>query len=113
MRHPTDGVLRRLVDRGLDAVVPVVPDDVGPDHPLMADLRSGYLTRAAHLMPRATDSYPWAMAQNVVRDGWATSRADLDEGLRWSRAAGEGRTGEDRARGSGPWPAQDGARRSS
>ena len=96
----TARILRRLVDRGLDAVVPAVPDDVGPGRPLMADLRSGYLVRAAHLMPRATDEYPWAMAQNVVRDGWATGHADLDEGLRWSRVVRDG-------------VVQDGARRSS
>ncbi|MGD6980224.1 flavin-containing monooxygenase [Citricoccus zhacaiensis] len=83
----TARVLRRLVDRGLDSVVPEVPDGIGPGHPLMADLRSGYLVRAAHLMPRATDRYPWAMAQDVVRDGWATGHADLEEGLRWSRTA--------------------------
>ncbi|QCU77119.1 NAD(P)/FAD-dependent oxidoreductase [Citricoccus sp. SGAir0253] len=76
-------VLRRLLDRHLDAVVPEVPADVGPSHPLMSALDSGYLRRAAHLMPRATDRYPWAMAQDLVRDGWALRRADLDEGLRW------------------------------
>ncbi len=108
-------VLRRLVDRGLDTVVPEVPDDVGPGHPLMNGLRSGYLARAAHLMPRTTDEYPWAMAQNVVRDGWATAHADLDEGLRWSRAA-EGDPAVlpgPRAVQDGDGPAPEGDRRSS
>jgi len=109
-------VLRRLVDRGLDTVVPEVPDGIGPGHPMMTGLRSGYLARATYLMPRATDEYPWAMAQNVLRDGWATARADLDEGLRWSRAAGGDpvcRPASRPASRLGTRAAQDGARRSS
>ncbi|GAB95951.1 cation diffusion facilitator CzcD-associated flavoprotein CzcO [Kineosphaera limosa] len=77
-------VLRRLVDTGMDVVVPEPPPDLGPGRPLM-DMPSGYLARAAHLMPRTTRRYPWAMKQNVVLDAWGTNRADLDNGLRWSR----------------------------
>ena len=79
-------VLRRLVDDGMDEVTPVAPADPGPSHPMM-DMPSGYLARAAHLMPRATDRYPWAVAQNVLRDSWHVNRADLDDGLRWRRIA--------------------------
>lgn len=77
-------VLRRLVDDGMDQVTPVAPADPGPSHPMM-DMPSGYLARAAQLMPRATDTYPWAVAQNALRDGWHVRRADLDDGLRWER----------------------------
>lgn len=76
-------VLRRLLDTDMDMVLPVPPDDLGPGGPLM-DLKSGYLARAAHLMPRTTTRYPWAMKQNVVHDSWSTNRADLDD-LHWSR----------------------------
>ena len=48
-------------------------------------MRSGYLQRAAHLMPRVTTRYPWAARQNFVLDAWATNHADLDEGLVWQR----------------------------
>lgn len=78
-------VLRRLVDSGSAVVVPELPDDLtglGPVGPLL-DMQSGYLARAAATMPRATRRYPWAFAQNFVRDAWATNRADLDDGLRW------------------------------
>lgn len=77
-------VLRRMLDTGVDQVVPVAPADLGPSHPLM-DMPSGYLARAADQMPRTTDTYPWAMTQNVVKDAWGTNRADLDDGLVWSR----------------------------
>ena len=76
--------IRDRVDTGMDVVVPQPPPDLGPGRPLM-DLPSGYLARAAHLMPRTTRRYPWAMKQNVVLDAWGTNRADLDNGLRWSR----------------------------
>lgn len=75
-------ILRRLVDSGSAVVMPVAPADIGPGGPLL-DMQSGYLARAAASMPRATKRYPWAMAQNVVRDAWSTNRADLDDGLRW------------------------------
>lgn len=76
-------VLRKLLDTGSRSVVPVAPDDLGPTGPFM-DMPSGYLARAAEIMPRAGRRYPWAFRQNVMRDGWATNRARLDEGLRWS-----------------------------
>ncbi|GAA4604917.1 hypothetical protein GCM10023107_69940 [Actinoplanes octamycinicus] len=81
-------LLRKLLDTGADAVVPDVPPDLGPTGPFM-DMPSGYLARAAAIMPRAGRRYPWAFRQNVMRDGWATNRAGLDEGLRWSRVRAE------------------------
>ena len=78
-------VLRHLVDARMDQVTPVAPADPGPSHPMM-DMPSGYLARAAHLMPRVTDRYPWAFAQNALRDGWHGSRPGLP-GLRWERRA--------------------------
>jgi monooxygenase len=77
-------VLRKLLDTGADAVVPAVPADLGPTGPFM-DMPSGYLARAAAIMPRAGRRYPWAFRQNVMRDAWATNRAGLDEDLHWSR----------------------------
>jgi monooxygenase len=77
-------VLRKLLDTGADAVVPVVPADLGPTGPFM-DMRSGYLARAADIMPRAGRRYPWAFRQNVFLDVWATNRTGLDDGLQWTR----------------------------
>ncbi len=78
-------VLRRMIDTGTDRVTPVPPDDLGDSGPFL-DMQSGYIARAADTLPRATKTYPWAMAQNFVRDAWATNRADLDDGLEWSKA---------------------------
>ncbi|MEE2058524.1 flavin-containing monooxygenase [Rhodococcus artemisiae] len=82
-------ILRRLSRTRADWVAPALPDYLGPQGPLL-DMQSGYLARAAALMPRATNRYPWAMAQNFFRDAWATNRADLDEGLRWANRAAAG-----------------------
>ena len=48
------------------------------------DMQSGYLSRAAAVMPRSTQNYPWSAKQNVLEDTWNTSRARLDDGLVWS-----------------------------
>lgn len=77
-------VIRRLQDGGFDAVTPVAPDDLGETHPFL-DMASGYLSRGAVLMPRATDRYPWAIIQDVYTDSRATRRARLDRGLQWER----------------------------
>jgi cation diffusion facilitator CzcD-associated flavoprotein CzcO len=77
-------ILRRMVDSGNDRVTPVVPSDLDGFGPFL-DMQSGYIARAADTLPRATKTYPWAMAQNFVRDAWATYRADLDDGLEWSK----------------------------
>lgn len=77
-------IVRRVRETGVDAVVPVAPPDLGEGRPFM-DMSSGYLARAAHLMPRATSTYPWAIRQDVVVDGWRSNRADLDDGLAYTR----------------------------
>lgn len=79
-------ILRRLVDSGADHVVPTPPADLGRTGPLL-DMQSGYLARAADLIPRSTDTYPWAMKQNFFADARATNRADLDDGLHWARTS--------------------------
>ncbi|MFC4070405.1 flavin-containing monooxygenase [Actinoplanes subglobosus] len=81
-------VLRRLLDTGNDVVVPVVPADLGPTGPFM-DMQSGYLARAADIMPRAGRHYPWAFRQNVFLDVWATNRTSLEDGLHWTRVRRE------------------------
>ncbi len=73
-------LLRHMGDQGSTVVTPVVPADPGETFPFMR-MDSGYLKRSAHLMPRATARYPWAIRQDVMADAWATNRADLTDGL--------------------------------
>ncbi len=77
-------VLRRLCETGATSVVPTL-DGTPRATPLM-DMESGYLQRGAHLMPRATATYPWSFQQNFLVDAWSTNRADLDRGLVWTTA---------------------------
>ena len=76
-------ILKRLSGHDRSVVVPVYTGP-HPDRPFL-DMQSGYLRRGAALMPRSADDYPWTMAQNVVRDSWHTNRADLDDGLVWTK----------------------------
>jgi cation diffusion facilitator CzcD-associated flavoprotein CzcO len=65
----------------------VVPEPNKPldPQPLMA-LKSGYIERAAHLMPRQGKRAPWRMRQNYVLDAATTMRTDLNKYLRGARA---------------------------
>ncbi|MEU4620331.1 NAD(P)/FAD-dependent oxidoreductase [Actinoplanes sp. NPDC023801] len=73
-------ILRHMGEHGRTVVEPVAPAHLGETFPFM-DMQSGYLRRAAHLMPRATARYPWAIRQDVMADARATNRADLMNGL--------------------------------
>jgi monooxygenase len=73
-------ILRHMGEHDRTVVEPVPPADLGDTFPFM-DMQSGYLRRAAHLMPRATARYPWAIRQDVMADARATNRADLTNGL--------------------------------
>jgi len=79
-------ILRRMGDRNADVVEPVTPVNLGATLPFM-DMDSGYLRRSAHLMPRATRRYPWAIRQDVAADALATNRADLGDGLHYRTAS--------------------------
>ncbi|MDD9350001.1 NAD(P)/FAD-dependent oxidoreductase [Mumia sp.] len=78
-------IVNRLRDTGADTVTPVIEGT--PESRPLFDMDSGYIRRGAHLQPRSTGDYPWSMRQNVVVDAWATNRADLDDGLVWTRSA--------------------------
>lgn len=81
-------VRRELDRRGADWAVPDRPDpaDVS-DRPLL-DLRSGYIRRAAGVMPRQGTRGPWRMHQNWLRDiALLRWRPVADTGLRFGRLA--------------------------
>ncbi|BBH70139.1 monooxygenase [Actinoplanes sp. OR16] len=83
-------LLRRMIDQNWSSVVPKAPEDLDLSGPFM-DMPSGYLARAAAMMPRAGRRYPWAFRQNVMVDVWAAKRAGLEEDLVWTRQRQEAR----------------------
>lgn len=50
----------------------------------MLDLRSGYVTRGAHLLPRAGASGPWLVRQNNAFDALRMRTADLTEAMQFT-----------------------------
>jgi cation diffusion facilitator CzcD-associated flavoprotein CzcO len=79
--------LLSYLDRaGFDVAMPVVRDDDGKRRPIL-DLTSGYIRRAADVLPKQGDRAPWVLRQNYLRDG-AT--------MRWGRVTGSMRFGRAR-----------------
>lgn len=94
--------LCRLLDHmaatGADVVTPAAPDADEPRGPLI-DLAAGYVRRAAHLMPRQGARAPWSVAQSYLADRRLFGVRDLeDEGIRFSRSADAGSSGQAVAR---------------
>jgi len=86
----TSQFVRRLLDhmeaRGATSVVPVAPA-APTDEPPILDLTSGYVQRAAALLPRQGARAPWRVQQNYVQDLWALRTGQMDDGvLRFSYA---------------------------
>jgi len=80
----TSQFVRRLLDhmdrRKLDSVVPVAPSSIAGDEPIL-DLSSGYVQRAADLLPRQGSSAPWKVKQNYLRDLLAFRTGRIDDGV--------------------------------
>jgi len=70
--------LINFMDRqGYDQVVPDADGDAAEHQPLL-DLSSGYVTRAAPLMPRQGSKAPWLQRQNYLLDLFSTQVARVD-----------------------------------
>lgn len=72
-------VLRDMDARDAGQVVPVRPDDV-TTVPLMP-LESGYIQRAAGILPQAGDRQPWQMPNNYLVDIARLRRGRVDDGV--------------------------------
>ena len=92
-------VVARLLGEENAAATPTI--DGAPEwHPLF-DQESGYFQRARDLLPRSTDTYPWAFKHDVRVEQREFRRARLDDGLVWSSAqSAAGRPGAGSASGS-------------
>jgi cation diffusion facilitator CzcD-associated flavoprotein CzcO len=79
-------LLAYLDDHGYDQAVPrAEPGDVD-ERPLL-DFKSGYVVRAADILPRQGSRAPWFLRQNYVLDYVAMKLGELDDSMVFSRAA--------------------------
>ena len=78
-------ILNHMRSRGLDVVMPVHEGDAGETRPAL-DLQSGYIQRAAGVLPRQGDQKPWRIYQNYILDLLSLRLGKLADGaLRFGR----------------------------
>jgi monooxygenase len=77
-------VLNHMDARGYEIATPEPPDASLPTEPAL-DLKSGYVLRSLHALPRQGVSAPWKLHQNYVRDVRLLKRGPLDDEMRFSR----------------------------
>ena len=79
-------LLRRLQHRRCDYLV--AQRDPGVRERPLIDFSSGYVRRAADVLPRQGDRFPWRVHQNYLRDLIVTRYSRLeDRALQWRRRA--------------------------
>jgi monooxygenase len=77
-------MLAHMDARGLRICTPRAPDPSLGTSPFL-DLKSGYVLRSIHKLPRQGDSPPWRLHQNYVRDVMLLRRGPVDdEGINFS-----------------------------
>lgn len=78
-------MLNHMREHGLDVCVAVQDGDAGETRPAL-DLQSGYIQRAAGLLPRQGTRKPWRIHQNYLLDLFLLKLAPLRDGaLRFGR----------------------------
>ncbi len=79
-------LLAHMKRRGQVSVRPVAKPDAASDEPML-DLKSGYVERAAALLPRQGARAPWRVRQNYALDLLAFRTGRMEDGvLRYERA---------------------------
>jgi hypothetical protein len=77
-------VLAYLAERRYDIVMPVPPPE--PDRVPLIDLSSGYVARAASMLPKQGVRTPWRLNQSYYADVRMLTRRPVDdEGVVFSR----------------------------
>ena len=82
-------LLNLMRARGVDIAVPKPPEGDYKDAPIW-NLTSGYFQRAAHLMPKGTDTAPWHQPHDYVHDRKDLTQGEIDDGTMRFLKAGEG-----------------------
>jgi monooxygenase len=72
-------LLRHLDRHGLGVAVPRY-DEAPPGEGPILDLTSGYVRRAADILPRQGHAHPWRVAHSYLRDVVATRLTPVDDG---------------------------------
>jgi cation diffusion facilitator CzcD-associated flavoprotein CzcO len=79
-------LLNHMDANGYRVVTPLEPDPSAPTEPFI-DLRSGYVLRSLHLLPRQGERTPWRLHQNYARDILLLRRGPIeDPALAFARA---------------------------
>jgi hypothetical protein len=93
-------LLDYMDDQGYEVARPVHPEG-GPARPLL-NLKSGYVERAAAILPKQGDKPPWMIRQNYILDWFTAKYADVSDQMRFDRrdlvalaTAGEGGEGRE------------------
>jgi len=85
-------LLRHMDRRGYASVVPT-PQDAGIEREPLLDFQSGYVERAAAIMPRQGPRAPWRVHQNYARDLLSFLTGRVEDGvLRFTKRSGVTRT---------------------
>ncbi len=80
-------LLNHMAERGYERCMPLAPDPSLPTEPFL-DLKSGYVQRSLHLLPRQGAIAPWRLNQNYPLDVRLLRRGALeDAGIEFSSRA--------------------------
>ena len=83
-------LVEHMRSRGYVAGAPDPAGARGETAPAL-DLQSGYVQRAATVLPQQGRDRPWTVRQNWFLDSWDNRRTDLDEAMVWTTADEVGR----------------------
>ncbi|HEX3909769.1 MAG TPA: NAD(P)/FAD-dependent oxidoreductase [Solirubrobacteraceae bacterium] len=76
-------LLNRMDELGVDSCTPQPPDASLPTEPVL-NLKSGYVLRALHLLPRQGVGAPWQMHHNYLKDVRLFKHGPLDDQITFS-----------------------------
>src|SRR5215212_650320 len=83
--HYVCRLLRHMDERGYAITMPQPPDPSIPTEPFI-DLKSGYVLRSLHELPKQGAVAPWRLHQNYFRDIAMLKRGPLDDAMEFSPA---------------------------
>jgi monooxygenase len=80
-------LLGHMEANGLRIATPRAPSPSLPTEPAI-DLKSGYVTRSLHLLPKQGATHPWRLHQNYARDIGLLRRGPIDNEIEFAAAQG-------------------------